>query len=241
MDFPQPIGQATMSSALTEAHHFHQWTYDWIAPYLKGYILDIGGGSGNHLKYLTSHSLLSLDLSAECVQKLNLKYQHLAHWNFMQGDITSAQLVQDLGEGHFDTVLSCNVFEHIKDDTLAITNAHRLLKNTGSLVLVLPAHPSLFGSMDEHAGHFRRYNKADIEKKLLAAGFEVSILKYVNLLGAIGWWVNNKLFKPKSLSTKGINGQIKLFDRFGVPFLKWLEGKKSMPFGQSLICVGVKK
>lgn len=132
------------------------------------------------------------------------------------------------------------MFEHIQNDETAFRNAAMLLKPGGRLVLVLPAHQALFGSMDMLAGHHRRYDRNLAVDRLTGAGLVPERLKYVNLVGAIGWFINNRLIRHKKLSSTPINMQIKLFDRFVVPLLRILEKDRNMPFGQSLICVGRK-
>jgi SAM-dependent methyltransferase len=229
-----------MSSSLTDATNYHRWNYDWIAPYVRGRILDIGGGTGNHLAFLSQRELLSIDLSGECIAELRTRYHDVSNWSFEVGDITDPSIVERLGEKNFDTVLSCNVFEHIANDGLAFLHAARLLKPGGSLVLLLPAHPMLFGSLDRLAGHFRRYTRGDALRKLSAAGLQVVTLRYVNVIGAIGWFVNSRI-RHGNLSSRAVNWQIRAFDRFLVPLFKRIEGSRSMPFGQSLLCVGRKQ
>lgn len=229
-----------MSSGLQAAANYHDWTFEWIRPFVSGRILDIGGGTGNHIQRLTEHELVSIDLSVACVQELREKYRALERWRFEVADVTDRHAVAALGPGTFDTVLSCNVFEHIPDDEAALVNAADLLKPGGRIVLVLPAHAALFGCMDRMAGHFRRYDKAMVRTLMGKAGLVPSHLRYVNVLGALGWFVNNRIIRHDNLSSGGINGQIRLFDRWGVPMLRFLEGTRGMPFGQSLVCVGEK-
>jgi SAM-dependent methyltransferase len=235
-----PVGRDTMSSALQSATNYHRWNYDWIAPYVAGRILDIGGGTGNHISFLTQSELVSIDLSSNCIEELRERYNGVARWSFEVGDITDNEVVARLGDSSFDTVLSCNVFEHIENDERAFLNSARLLKTGGNLVLLLPAHGWLYGSMDRLAGHFRRYSADDAARKLASAGLEHVATRYVNLVGALGWFVNNRLFSHRDLSSTGINGQIRIFDRLLIPILKRFESTRNMPFGQSLVCVGRK-
>ena len=58
-----------------------------------------------------------------------------------------------------DTIFSLNVFEHIEDDLAAMRNADRVLQPGGHLILVVPAHRWLYGSIDRAIGHNRRYDK----------------------------------------------------------------------------------
>jgi len=237
---PMPLGRDTMSSGLVEAKNYHRWNYEWIAPYVSGRVLDIGGGTGNHLSFLKSHEIVSIDLSPECVEELRERHRATANWSFEAGDITDPGVVGRFGPASFDTVLSCNVFEHIPEDDLAFTHAATLLRPGGRLVLLLPAHRWLFGSMDRRAGHFRRYTRGDAARKLASAGLEPEALRYVNMVGAVGWFVNNRLIRHRDLSSVSINSQIHLFDRYLIPVLRKLEGTRRMPFGQSLLCVGRK-
>jgi SAM-dependent methyltransferase len=229
-----------MSSGLETAGNYHRWNYEWVAPYVGGRILDVGGGTGNHLAFLKRAEIVSIDLSDAAVDELRARHKDLPNWSFEVGDITDPALVERLGGAAFDTVLSCNVFEHIPQDELAFVRAAELLKPGGHLVLLLPAHEWLYGSMDRLAGHFRRYTRADAARKLAVAGLEEIALRYVNVVGAMGWFVNNRLITHRDLSAPSINGQIRLFDRFLIPLLKLVEGERNMPFGQSLVCVGRK-
>jgi SAM-dependent methyltransferase len=229
-----------MSSGLESATNYHRWNYEWIAPYVSGRILDVGGGTGNHLAFLGEADVTSIDLSSECVAELRERHKHRRHWSFEVGDITRDDLVDRLGPSKFDTVLSCNVFEHIADDGRAFHNACRLLRPGGKLVLLLPAHSWLYGSMDRLAGHYRRYSKRYASERLAEAGLKEEALRYVNLVGAIGWYVNNRVMRHSDLSSGTINRQIKIFDRLLIPALSQIEGDRGMPFGQSLLCVGTK-
>lgn len=229
-----------MSSGLESAGNYHRWNFEWIEPYVRGRVLDIGGGTGNHLAFLKHAEIVSVDLSPEAVNELRKRHKELPNWSFEAGDIADPALVARLGPSGFDTVLSCNVFEHIPQDELAFAHAAELLKPGGHLVLLLPAHSWLYGSMDRLAGHFRRYTREMAASRLAEAGLEQVALKYVNLVGALGWFVNNRLVSHRDLSSPAINNQIQVFDRLLIPLLKRLEGKRNMPFGQSLICVGRK-
>jgi SAM-dependent methyltransferase len=229
-----------MSSGLVNAKNYHRWNYDWIAPYVRGRVLDIGGGTGNHLSFLHELEVVSIDLSIDCVEDLRSRHRARWQWSFEVGDITDAAIVERFGSRSFDTVLSCNVFEHIEHDNLAFDHSAALLKPGGRLVLLLPAHPTLFGSMDRLAGHHRRYTINDARQKLAAANLAPVVLRYVNLIGGIGWYVNSKLITHRDLSSGAVNHQIQAFDRFLVPFLRVFEGQRRMPFGQSLVCVGQK-
>ena len=83
------------------------------------------------------------------------------------------------------------------------------------------------------SGHYRRYSKQGLRALAAAAGFEVKTLRYMNSVGCIGWWVNARILKRTAQS----DGQIRIFDRFVVPVMEWVESRVPPPFGQSLFVV----
>ena len=114
-----------------------------------------------------------------------------------------------------------------------------LLKPGGRIVLLLPAHQFLYGSMDRIVGHHRRYDRALIWERFQATGFIEDRIRFVNALGAIGWLVN-RLANHKDIESRSIGLQVKLFDRRPVPVIRKLEGDRDLPFGQSVLAVGRK-
>jgi hypothetical protein len=56
--------------------------------------------------------------------------------------------------------------------------------------------------------------------------------KYINALGALGWWANGRLRRQETPSS----GQLRLFNRI-VPVIKRVERAMPMPFGISLLAV----
>ena len=80
--------------------------------------------------------------------------------------------VNDLpySDNFFDLIVAFDVLEHIKKDSGAIKEIHRVLKKKGYFIFSVPAFPILFGSHDRALNHYRRYNKKtlkdDIKKSL---------------------------------------------------------------------------
>ena len=153
------------------------------------------------------------------------------------GDITDPGLVRELAGARFDTVLCINVLEHIERDDLALRAMAEILRPTaGRLFLFVPAHPILFGSPDELAGHFRRYTRPALRALLQGAGLRARDVYHFNAVGAVAYFVNARIVRPKSLDGS-VDCQIRLFDRYCVPVLHRLERAVRPPFGQSLIAV----
>ena len=73
------------------------------------------------------------------IQPLDLN-RHLPEWIDQHG---------------LDTVVCCNVLEHIKDDEATLRNFSRMLSTNGRIVLVIPALQRLYGEIDKAIHHYR--------------------------------------------------------------------------------------
>ena len=102
-------------------------------------------------------------------------------------------------DGHFDTVLCCELFEHLsKDPMYLLAEVNRILKMSGSLVLSTPntaslrsvaavlqrEHPGLYpefitprNGADVDPRHAREYTPSEIARVLEAGGFAIEHLE----------------------------------------------------------------
>ncbi len=79
----------------------------------------------------------------------------------------------------FDCVVACEVLEHIVDDRIFLQKTNGLLTNFGQLILSVPAREKYWAKDDEIVGHYRRYEKKDLHKKLIEAGYsQIDIAAY---------------------------------------------------------------
>ncbi len=219
------------------AGHYNNWLFQQCEPYIGKRVLETGSGVGNITKFLASREhVLATDIVPFYLDTLNQQYQHHANVNVEKLDLLDTVRAKQLGEKHkFDTVLSMNVVEHIEDDAGALKGINALLREGGRLVLLVPAHQAIYTPMDHHLGHFRRYNKQQLTELLEKSGFRVEKTRYLNFLGAIGWFVNGKILRRKLIPSR----QLRIFDWL----LAILEIEKlfPMPFGLSVLIVGRKE
>ena len=82
----------------------------------------------------------------------------------------------------FDIVIAMDVVEHIKDDRIALSEIHRVLKPGGYCVITVPAFQELWGITDELSHHYRRYRRGEIAKQMEAANLVVKRSTYFNTL-----------------------------------------------------------
>ena len=78
----------------------------------------------------------------------------------------------------FDVIYTCNVLEHIESDQYALSEFFEHLNKGGRLLIYVPAFPFLYSDMDKQIGHYRRYTKADLVKKVESAGFQIKVCFY---------------------------------------------------------------
>ncbi len=73
----------------------------------------------------------------------------------------------------YDYIMAFEVLEHIEDDLSWIKEWRNVLNENGKLLISVPAHRSKWGSSDVAAGHYRRYERADMSGLLMNAGFKI--------------------------------------------------------------------
>jgi ubiquinone/menaquinone biosynthesis C-methylase UbiE len=222
---------------MARANNYRHWQFQMIAPYLKGKVLEIGGGIGNFTPALAkvSESVVSLEPNAYCHQQLLDKTKGLANVTVhqMTAEVLDQRMPPDF---RADTAVCMNVLEHIRDDEAALKIFSRRLKIGGALVLLIPAVPWLFGEIDRKLGHYRRYSKASALALLDKTGLTKVKLRYFNFIGVWAWWWNARIAKSKTQN----DSQIHIFDNYIVPWQSRLEAVLPPPIGQSLLVVARK-
>jgi SAM-dependent methyltransferase len=144
------------------------------------------------------------------------------------------EVIDRLRKEDLDTVLCANVLEHIEDDRTTLAQIREILRPGGKLVLLVPAMPALYGSLDRALHHFRRYSEPELDGKLRDAGFAVEETRFLNRPGVFGWWLNSRVLGRRVLP----KSQLKMFSLM-MPFLR-AETQKPPKYGMSLLAIGKK-
>lgn len=224
-------GQLTLEN-MSQATWYNNWTINIFKSYLRGDILEIGCGIGNFTKMLIPFgNVYALDIDDFCIEKTKQKVRKTAKIGF--GDIEKGNYF--FKNKKFDTIACINVLEHIHNDYQTLNNMNRLLKPNGTLILLTPSHPFLFGEIDKAIGHYRRYAKKEIVNQLKELGMDIVFARRINFLGAIGWLISGKLLREVSVNEK----KLKLFDRIAPFVLPW-EEKIEPPIGTSILIIAKK-
>lgn len=119
----------------------HLSRYYFAQHYARGRVLDIACGSGYGSKMIAkakkkeiSH-LVGIDLSMDAINYASHHYYHPL-LSFKQGDVMDPRLVEK--HGTFDTIISFETIEHIKDDRGFMDQLEKLLNPGGILILSTP-------------------------------------------------------------------------------------------------------
>ena len=107
----------------------------------------------------------------------------------------------------FDSILYIDVLEHIKDDRTELEMASRHLEPNGHLIVLAPAHQSLFTPFDSAIGHFRRYSLPGLAA-LSPLGTRMILSRYLDCIGLFASLGNRLLLHSSSPTLK----QIKFWD-----------------------------
>jgi SAM-dependent methyltransferase len=131
-----------------------------------------------------------------------------------------------------DSILYTDVLEHIEDDREEIGRAVEHLRVGGHLIVLCPAHQSLFSPFDEAVGHYRRYDKGML-RNLTHPRLRLVRLWYLDSVGMLASVMNSKLLQQK-MPTKQ---QVELWDRWMVRSSRLIDLLLGHSFGKSILGV----
>jgi SAM-dependent methyltransferase len=206
-------------------------------------ILEIGCGTGNVLGALdrarADGVLIGLDFKAE-----GLAYaRKRSSLPLVQADASFPPF-----SVQFDLIGMFDILEHIRDDSAALESASRLIRPGGKLLLTVPAHMRLWSYADIVAQHCRRYEISELRERLASTGFEIEfvgpfmmmlypVLRMWRLLNRAGAETDVERFE-RDLTIVPIVNQIAAWG-LGAE-ARWVANGHRLPFGASLVAVGVK-
>jgi 2-polyprenyl-3-methyl-5-hydroxy-6-metoxy-1,4-benzoquinol methylase len=189
-------------------------------------ILEFGAGKGEFIDRFHKRPDFithTIELEPEYISKLAEKH------------ITTNSI--DNFKTQFDVIYTIDVLEHIEDDSIILKKINNSLKKDGLLLVYVPARMELFSDFDKKIGHYRRYHKKELEKKLKNAGFEIQKIYYHEFLGYLSVYFSKLSNSEGKLNIK----MVKVYDKLIVPLTNFLERMVHPPIGKSLFVVARKK
>ncbi|HEY6148467.1 MAG TPA: class I SAM-dependent methyltransferase, partial [Thermoanaerobaculia bacterium] len=239
---PDNVGHVTLER-MAKLEPYNRWLVSRFSRSLGRRILEIGAGFGNITRHLLESDtdrppaelVVASDLDPVAVEYLRGAFHdepraRVASYAFP----LSPQALEELRALRIDSIVCCNVLEHIERDEPTLADMLSILAPGGRLALLVPAMHRLFGTLDEQLRHFRRYEKEELAAKLRAAGFQIEDLRFLNRPGVFGWWLNGRVLRRRVLP----RGQLRAFGLV-LPFLR-REEQNPPSYGMSLLAIARK-
>ena len=233
--YTEPYGRAFLNN-LTGTPQYLNWLARVLRPSLGDTVLELGAGIGNIAGNLMGRRLHYVVAEKDPLYLHSLRNRFLRTPNVavLQLDPECPDDFERAG-GPFDTVLSINVLEYVEDPASVISSAATVLKPGGTLIVLVPQSPSLFGTLDKALGHRRRFSQAQLRSLLEQSGFSIQSMKQLNKIGTVGWWLFGNVLRRKRISKV----MLKIFDKT-VWFWRHFDGMLPWP-GLTLVAVATKQ
>ncbi len=228
-----PEGYATLAVIERGAPNYNAWLGKRLRAHLGRRVLEVGAGIGTITREILPGRELVIALEAEEAYSAQLveSFRDEPRVRTLRVSVETTDWA-GLATERLDSIVLSNVLEHIEDDAEAIRNFRSVLPAGGILVILAPAIPGLFGTLDEAVGHYRRYMPFSLRTVIEENGFRVESLEWMNLLGIPGWFLNGRVLRRRVIPA----GQLRLYD-YVAPLLARVESMFRLPIGMSLLAV----
>ena len=213
------------------ARHWKRYFGGFMRPQLKGRVLEVGAGLGG-----TTASLCDGSQAEWCCLEPDSRLRNLIVKKVEQGILPPCcqalgGTVADLeAQRTFDCILYIDVLEHIAQDRAEAALAAAHLAPGGRLVIMVPAHQSLYSPYDKAIGHFRRYDKQMLTD-IIPPGLACERLLYLDAVGSVLSLLNRTILK-KAMPQRW---DILFWDSFMIPVSKVVDRLTGFQVGKSLL------
>jgi len=202
-------GRAFLNN-LTGTPQYLNWVVRVLRPFMGDTVLEVGAGIGQFSARLMARRLLYVAGEKDPL------YLHALHNRFLRtpnvqvremdpecaGDFTEF-------DASFDTVLCLNVLEYVEDPSQTISILHRTLKPGGTLIVLVPQAPGLYGSIDQAMGHKRRFRRDEVIRLLQSASMKVEKVRGLNKISAASWLLYSRILRTQHVHKFAL----KIFDK----------------------------
>ena len=208
---------------MSELKNYNDFVNKIMLKFIKtGPVLDFGSGFGIFCKFLNTSGFqchgLEIDKEALSQSKKN-KIKTFT-------DLSEIDIL-------YPVITSLNVLEHIDDDENAIKEITKKIEKDGLLILYVPASMKAWSQMDIDAGHYRRYEKKEIIKKLENNNLKVVHFSFKDCAG----WLILVIFRFLRIKPKFNKKLLILYDKLFFPFLKYIDLIGGRFFGKNIFVV----
>ncbi|MDP2913614.1 MAG: methyltransferase, partial [Candidatus Omnitrophota bacterium] len=177
---------------------YNRWFFGHIERYLGNYVWEAGSGIGTYSRFMLDRTQLILsDIVDEYLAALKNNFGKHGNVKILKIDLLDNSNRELISQYRIDTILSINVFEHIKADRAAIEFIYNVLKKNGIFIFIGPNHKFLYNSLDKHANHYRRYSLKETVSYLKDLGFVIEKAFAFNKLAALAWFWHGSILRRK--------------------------------------------
>jgi glycosyltransferase involved in cell wall biosynthesis len=216
---------------------YNRWLHDRFEHYLGSRILEVGSGVGNQTQFFLNgrERVVASDIEPHYLRELNGRFSdkpnlRVASYRFPLTDDDRRELCNE----RLDTIVCLNVLEHIEDHQGVLRDFASVLHPGGHLVLLVPALKALYGTLDKHLHHFRRYSADELREVVTGSGLTIDAIRYLNRPAVPGWFLSSRILRRRVMP----RGQLRIF-KWVMPLLK-LEEQRPPGFGLSLLVLARK-
>lgn len=164
----------------------HHVSRDWKA----STFLELGAGTGSLSQEFVDRSFGAIlyDIGVKTLAGLHARFASQAD------RVRVIDSLDRVPAGSVGYLFAFEVLEHIEDDVDALKEWTAKLQPGGLLLISVPAHARKYGPSDRRVGHVRRYEREQLQKLLVSAGYiDIQIVCYGFPLGNITRKVGNLL------------------------------------------------
>lgn len=215
----------------SRAHHWRRYWTGEVEEFISGRTLEVGAGLGSVTPILEkcSSEVVAIEPDPHLRDALTEHVQKrcLGRVTVLGGTLQDLPQTRD-----FDTIIYADVLEHIEDDRGELTTASRLLRDRGTLIVLVPAHQWLYSPFDAQVGHFRRYSRR-VLRDLTPPHMRLVRLRSLDFVGLAASGANRLALKSANPS----QGQVEFWDRYLVRASRLLDPLLRFRFGKSLLAI----
>src|SRR5688572_28330546 len=220
---------------IREAKRYSAHVFDLFRPHVGRRVLEVGCGIGTMSEKLAEVAdlIVGIEPNPACIDRVQEAMRHQPKFSLRPCHLEECDQAELRGL-RLDTVYCVNVLEHIEHDVAALQTFRDAIVPQGKVLIFVPAVSAAYGPLDAELGHHRRYSKRTLARAFAEAGLELTMLRYTNPIGLIGWMYNSHVSKTRVHSLE----QVRLFETFVAPWALPLERLVTPPIGLSLMAVG---
>jgi SAM-dependent methyltransferase len=203
-----------------------------LKPHIDGDVVEVGAGIGGTTALLGTaphRSWLCLEPDPTFAEQLRTRVAEGALP--MRPEVHTGFLEDLPADRRFDTILYIDVLEHIAGDRLELAHAASRLRAGGRIVVLCPAHDWLYSQFDRALGHYRRYEKGQLEA-LCPEGLAVVESFYLDAVGVLVS-LGARLTGRRQPSA----GQVAFWDKAVIPFSRIADAWLGRRLGKTVVVV----